>query len=58
VRSHALSSADLTAWRKKALLSLYLRPRYIARMLARAGSPRVALNYARAGLRRLRQLAS
>lgn len=56
VRSHELSSADLTAWRKQALLALYLRPAYIARMLSRAGSPRVALNYARAGLRRLRQL--
>jgi radical SAM superfamily enzyme YgiQ (UPF0313 family) len=56
VRSHELSSAELTEWRKKALLSLYLRPKYIARMLARAGSPRVALNYVKAGARRLRQL--
>jgi radical SAM superfamily enzyme YgiQ (UPF0313 family) len=56
VRSYELSSAELTAWRKKALLGLYLRPRYVARMLARAGSPRVALNYIKAGLLRFRQL--
>lgn len=56
VRTHALTSAELTAWRKRALLRLYLRPGYIARMLLRAGSPRVALNYAKAGARRLAQL--
>lgn len=56
VRTHELTSAELTAWRKRALLRLYLRPGYIARMLLRSGSPRVALNYARAGARRLTQL--
>ena len=58
LRTYELSSAELTAWRRRALLSMYLRPHYIARMLWRAGSPRVALNYARAGARRLRQLAA
>ncbi|OPZ08682.1 MAG: coproporphyrinogen III oxidase [candidate division BRC1 bacterium ADurb.BinA292] len=58
VRTRELSSRDLTEWRRKALLSMYLRPRYIARMLYRAGSPRVALNYVRAGARRFRQLIS
>ena len=56
VRSRALSSAELTAWRRKALLRLYLRPRYILRTLWRAGSPRVAWNYLRAASGRLRQL--
>ncbi len=56
LRTYALSSRDLTDWRRKSLLSMYLRPHYIARMLYRAGSPRIALNYARAGARRLRQL--
>lgn len=57
VRTYALTSEQLTRWRRQALLSLYLRPDYIGRMLWRAGSPRVAWNYARAGARRLRQLA-
>jgi radical SAM superfamily enzyme YgiQ (UPF0313 family) len=58
VRSHALSSAELTQWRRRALLGLYLRPRYILRTLIRARSPRVMLNYLRAGTRRLRQLTT
>ncbi len=56
VRTRQLSSEDLTQWRKKALLSMYLRPQYIARMLWRAGSPRVAMNYIKAGSKRFRQL--
>ena len=58
VRSRELSSAELTDWRRRALLRMYLRPRYIGRTLWRAGSPAVALNYARAGARRLRQLVA
>jgi anaerobic magnesium-protoporphyrin IX monomethyl ester cyclase len=58
VRTHALSSARLTQWRRRTLLAMYLRPSYIARMLTRAGSPRVMFNYIRAGVRRLRQLLS
>jgi len=56
VRTFALSSRELTEWRRKALLAMYLRPRYVARTLLRAGSPRVALHYVKSGLRRLRQL--
>ncbi len=58
VRTHELSSEELTEWRRKALLGMFLRPRYIARTLARAGSPGVAVNYMKAGARRLRQLVS
>jgi radical SAM superfamily enzyme YgiQ (UPF0313 family) len=56
VRTYQLSSRELTQWRRKALLAMYLRPGYILRTLARAGSPRVAKNYVKAGLRRLGQL--
>ena len=56
VRTRELSSVDLTEWRRRALLRMYLRPHYIARTLLRAGSPTVAMNYVRAGTRRLRQL--
>lgn len=58
VRTHKLTSEQLTAWRRRALLKMYLRPRYIARTLWRSGSPRVTLNYIRAGAKRLRQLAA
>ena len=58
VHTYTLSSADLTRWRRKALLSMYLRPHYVARTLLRAGSPKVALNYLKAGARRFRQLIS
>lgn len=58
VRTYELSSRQLTQWRRKALLSMYLRPHYIVRTLARAGSPRVIRNYLKAGLRRFRQLMS
>ncbi|NUN95182.1 MAG: radical SAM protein [Candidatus Omnitrophica bacterium] len=57
-RTHALSAEELDRWRRKALLSLYLRPSYIARTLWLAGSPRKTFNYIRAGARRLRQLLS
>ncbi len=58
VRTRELTSRDLTDWRRRALLAMYLRPGYIARTLWRAGSPRVALNYLRAGARRFRQLVT
>lgn len=51
-----LGSEYLQKWRRERLLKMFLRPRYIARMLARAGSPRNTLQYARAGAKRLRQL--
>jgi radical SAM superfamily enzyme YgiQ (UPF0313 family) len=58
VRTRELSSRELTEWRKKALLKMYLRPGYIGRTLWRAGSPRVAVNYLRAGAKRFRQLVA
>lgn len=58
IRTYTLSSQYLTEWRRKRLLSMYLRPGYIARMLAKGGSPRVTLNYVKAGAKRLRQLVA
>jgi radical SAM superfamily enzyme YgiQ (UPF0313 family) len=51
-----LNGAYLQEWRRRHLLRMYLRPRYIARMLMRAGSPKNTMQYARAGTRRLKQL--
>ena len=48
----------LKFYRRKRLLSMYLRPGYIARMLAKGGSPRVTMNYVKAGAKRLRQLVA
>lgn len=56
VRTYTLSGKDLMRWRRRSLLSMYLRPTYIARTLLRSGSPRATLNYVRAGARRLGQL--
>ena len=55
-RTQSLTREELDRWRKKALLSLSLRPRYIARTLLQSGSPGNAWNYVRAGSRRLYQL--
>jgi radical SAM superfamily enzyme YgiQ (UPF0313 family) len=55
-RTHQLSREELDRWRRKALLSLYLRPRYILRTFRQAGSPRNAWNYFKAGTTRLVQL--
>ncbi len=52
-----ISSAELVKWRREHLLKMYLRPRYIARTLMKAGSPRNTLQYMKAGTKRLRQLA-
>jgi anaerobic magnesium-protoporphyrin IX monomethyl ester cyclase len=56
IRTRELSSEQLTLWRRRALLKMYLRPRYVARMLMKAGGPRNTLNYLKAGARRLGQL--
>ncbi len=58
VRTHTLSSEQLTRWRRKKLLAMYLRPSYIARTLWKGGSPRVTANYVRAGAKRLKQLVA
>jgi len=55
-RTFHLSREELERWRREALLTLYFRPRYIARTLLRSGSPRRALRYLRAAGRRLRRL--
>ncbi len=51
-----LKSEYFEEWRRKHLLKMFLRPRYIARMLTRAGSPKNTVQYAKAGAKRLRQL--
>lgn len=51
-----LDSEFLEKWRRERLLKMYLRPKYITRMLARAGSPKNTVMYAKAGAKRLRQL--
>jgi len=53
-----LKSEFFQKWRKERLLKMYLRPRYIARMLWKAGGPKNTLQYARAGAKRLGQLMS
>lgn len=58
VRTYTLSSDRLSEWRRKALLRMFLRPQYIARMLWKSGSPRQTVNYVRAGAKRLRQLVA
>ena len=52
VRTRTVGARELEKLRRKALWSLYLRPRYIVRTLRQAGSLPVAFNYLReAGLR-------
>jgi radical SAM superfamily enzyme YgiQ (UPF0313 family) len=55
-RSFDLSREELDRRRRQALLRLYFRPRYVARTLVRAGSPRRLFRYSRAAFRRLRNL--
>ena len=50
-----LSREELAAARGRALRRFYLRPRVIARTLGRARSPRALVNYARYGLRLLKE---
>jgi len=56
IRTRTLSPEDLTKWRKRALLRLYLRPLYILRILWRAGSLKVMGYYFRAAFARLKGL--
>lgn len=53
-----LSSEFLAKWRREHLLKLYLRPRYIVRMLTRAGGARNTMHYMKAGTKRLWQLTA
>ncbi|NUP90561.1 MAG: radical SAM protein [Candidatus Sumerlaeia bacterium] len=56
VRTKFLSNAELSEWRRRALLRMYLRPSYIARTLWRARSPNRIAHYMRAGWSRLLSL--
>lgn len=57
VRSYELSAEELTSWRRRALLKLYLRPGYITRTLLRAShSPVILTNYISSAFNRLRYL--
>lgn len=51
-----LDSKYLMNWRREHLMKMFLRPKYIARMLTRAGGPKQTIHYARAGAKRLKQL--
>ena len=52
-----LSTAELAQWRRRAMRKLLLRPRYVARTLARCRSPRELFNYVRYGWMQLVDLA-
>lgn len=52
LKTHALSPKELTEMRKKALWEMYLRPKYIARTLTTAGSPKNTLQYLKAAAKR------
>lgn len=56
VRTFALSGEDLTQWRRRTLLRLYLRPGYVLRILRHAVRTGTVWYYVRAALGRLRGL--
>lgn len=56
VRSYALSSEQLTEWRKKALLRLYRRPGWIFRTVKNAAANGNTMYYAKEALFRLNRL--
>jgi radical SAM superfamily enzyme YgiQ (UPF0313 family) len=56
LRTRTVSAERLEELRRKALWSLYLRPRYILRTLRNAGSPAGMWRYLRAAARRARGL--
>lgn len=56
LRTRTLSPEKLEAFRRRALWSMYLRPHYVMRTLAGAGSVGVAVNLARAAAVRARRL--
>ncbi len=56
ITTETLSATELEDWRRKALWSMYLRPRYIIRTLRNAGSPAIAMNYLRAAYSRAKNL--
>lgn len=56
VRTYALSSQELTQWRKRALMKMYARPRYVARMLNHAASNGNLHHYLQAAAQRVTSL--
>lgn len=58
VRTYQLSSRELTEWRKRALMKMYARPRYIFRMLNHAASSGNLRHYLQAAGQRLASLLS
>ena len=58
VRTYTLSPEFLNDWRKKHLLKMSLRPKYVARTLLRAQRNGQAMNYLQAGFKRLGNLLS
>ena len=54
VRTQSLSTDDLVKLRRKALLGYYLRPSYVINTVKDIRSPKVFLNYAKNGIRLLR----
>lgn len=58
VRTYQLSSQELTEWRRRALIKMYARPHYIARMLNHAASSGNLRNYLHAAGQRLASLLS
>ena len=56
LKTHFLSPEKLEKWRKHALWSLYLRPKYIIRTLLQAGSPGKILQYTKAAIGRMKYL--
>ena len=57
MRTLHLSKEELAKWRNRAMRKFLLRPRYIARTLARCRSPRELWNYLRYGWMQLAALA-
>ena len=53
VRTFTLSGEDLTQWRRKTLLSMYLRPAYMWRILRHAIRTGTLMHYVQAALQRL-----
>jgi len=53
IKTRYLSTEELVSMRKWALLSFYLRPHYIIKTIASIRSPKVLINYVRAGLQLL-----
>jgi len=56
VRTYELTSAQLTAWRRRALMKMYARPRYVMRVLGHAASSGNLGHYLRAATQRVGSL--